>query len=353
MQARLATDRLRYDYIMAKQSVIVAQGLLCSYASHSRADVAACHSITRPTPFPLFLCLFPDLIAPRAYARILSAVRPFARLQLLFHLTIFQEGSNSLRSSQRTDNSTVKIDYRTERGECIFYFRMRQEYFIIILFIYYYLVRAFRLWTSFRFYISFTYYPFTFYQSYGVITLLPPPLYLSKLFSLSISLFLYIYLSSCPLYYMAFHYILSLKLWQLLGFCLLAVPTYCRSSPSCIALLFSIIVFNSISPSPVSFSIFSVSFGPPVISYSSITCLRSSSFPLHSLHLFSPSSFQYSLALVWFPHLNLANIFLSFRFILPSKYFGNSSLAIFLFCFSLSPFFYDLVYRHLFQARVF
>ena len=168
---------------MAKQSVIVAQGLLCSYASHSRADVAACHSITRPTPFPLFLCLFPDLIAPRAYARILSAVRPFARLQLLFHLTIFQEGSNSLRSSQRTDNSTVKIDYRTERGECIFYFRMRQEYFIIILFIYYYFVRAFRLWTSFRFYISFTYYPFTFYQSYGVITLLPPPLYLSKLFS--------------------------------------------------------------------------------------------------------------------------------------------------------------------------
>ena len=31
-----------------------------------------------------------------------------------------------------------------------------------------------------------------------------------------------------------------------------------------------------------------------------------------------------------FPNLNLANIFLSFHFILPSKYFGNSSLAIFL-----------------------
>ena len=52
---------------------------------------------------------------------------------------------------------------------------------------------------------------------------------------------------------------------------------------------------------------------PPVISHSSITCLRSS-FLLHSLHLFSPSSFQYSLALVSFPHLNLANILLSFHF---------------------------------------
>ena len=124
--------------------------------------------------------------------------------------------------------------------------------------------------------------------------------------------------------------ILSVQLWQLLGFCLLAVLPYRRSSPSCIALLFSVIVFSSVSPSPVSFSIFSVSFGPPVISHSSITCLGSSSFLLHSLHLFSSSSFQYSLALVSFPHLNLANIFLSPHFILPSKYFGNSSLAIFL-----------------------
>lgn len=139
MQARLATDRLRYDYIMAKQSVIVAQGLLCSYASHSRADVAACHSITRPTPFPLFPCLFPDLIAPRAYARILSAVRLFARLQLLSHLTIFQEESNSLRSSQRTDNSTVKI-IRQNVTSAFFYFITKQEYFIIILLIYLFII---------------------------------------------------------------------------------------------------------------------------------------------------------------------------------------------------------------------
>lgn len=131
MQARLATDRLRYDYIMAKQSVIVAQGLLCSYASHSRADVAACHSITRPTPFPLFPCLFPDLIAPRAYARILSAVRLFARLQLLSHLTIFQEESNSL-SSQRTDNSTAKI-IRQNVTSAFFYFITKQEYLLSLI----------------------------------------------------------------------------------------------------------------------------------------------------------------------------------------------------------------------------
>ena len=89
------------------------------------------------------------------------------------------------------------------------------------------------------------------------------------------------------------------------------------------SILFSIIAFSSVSPSPVSFSIFSVSFGPPVISHSSITRLRSSSFLLHSLHLSSPSSFQYYLALISFPHLNLANIFLSFHFILPSKCRAN------------------------------
>ena len=142
-----------------------------------------------------------------------------------------------------------------------------------------------------------------------------------------IYLYLFIYLIYLPpllftLLYRTPLYNLSLKLWQLLGFCLLAVLAYCRSSPSCIALLFSIIVFSSVSPFPVSFSIFSVSFAPPFISHSSVTCLRSS-FLLHSLHLFSPSSFQYSLALVWFPHLNLVNIFLSFHFILPSMYFGN------------------------------
>ena len=115
-----------------------------------------------------------------------------------------------------------------------------------------------------------------------------------------------------------------------MGFCLLAVLPSCRSSPSCTALLFSIIAFRSVSPSPVSFKCFFMSFGPPVISHSSITYLRFSSSLLHSLHLFSPSSFQYFLALVSFPHLNLANIFLSFYFILPSKYFGNPSLAIFL-----------------------
>ena len=116
---------------------------------------------------------------------------------------------------------------------------------------------------------------------------------------------------------------------QLLGFCLLAVLPSCRSSRSCIALLFSITAFSSVSP-PVSFTAFSMFFGPPVISHSTITCLRSSSFLLHSLHLFSPSSFQDSLVLVSFPHINLANIFLSFHFILPFKYFGNSSSAIFL-----------------------
>ena len=152
--------------------------------------------------------------------------------------------------------------------------------------------------------------------------------YILSVLYIFISLYiLYIYLPSYPFYYTPL-YNLSLKLWQLLGFCLLAVLPYCRSSPSCITLLFSIIVFRSVSPSPVPFSIFSVSFGPP-ISHSSITCVRSS-FLLYSLHLFSPSSFQYSLALVSFPHQNLANIFLSFHFILPSKYFGNSSLAIFL-----------------------
>ena len=36
---------------------------------------------------------------------------------------------------------------------------------------------------------------------------------------------------------------------------------YCRSSASCIALLFSIIAFNSVNPSPVSFNIFSPPFG--------------------------------------------------------------------------------------------
>ena len=148
-----------------------------------------------------------------------------------------------------------------------------------------------------------------------------------------IYLYLFIYLIYLPpllftLLYRTPLYNLSLKLWQFLGFCLLAVLPSCRSSPSCIALLFFIIVFSSVSPSPVSFSIFSVSFGPPVISHSSVTCPRSSSFLLHSLHLFSPSSFQYSLALVWFPHLSLANIFLSFHSILPSKYFGNCSLVI-------------------------
>ena len=50
--------------------------------------------------------------------------------------------------------------------------------------------------------------------------------------------------------------LLSLKLWQLLLFCLLAVLPYCRSSPSCIALLSSIIAFSSVSPSPVSFNVF-------------------------------------------------------------------------------------------------
>ena len=148
-----------------------------------------------------------------------------------------------------------------------------------------------------------------------------------------IYLYLFIYLIYLPLLLSTLLYctpliILFLKLWQLLDFCLLAVLPSCRSSPSCITLLFSIIVFRSVSPSPVPFSIFSVSFGPP-ISHSSITCVRSS-FLLYSLHLFSPSSFQYSLASVSFPHQNLANIFLSFHFILPSKYFGNSSLAIFL-----------------------
>ena len=88
---------------------------------------------------------------------------------------------------------------------------------------------------------------FTFYQSYGVTTLLPSPLYLSKLFSLSISLFLYIYpLPLSTLLYCTPLYNLSLKLWQLLGFCLLAVLPYCRSSPSCIALLFTIVAINSI-----------------------------------------------------------------------------------------------------------
>ena len=93
--------------------------------------------------------------------------------------------------------------------------------------------------------------------------------------------------------------ILSLKLWQLLRFCLLAVLPYCRSSSSCIALLFSIIVFSSVGPSPVSFSIFSVSFSPPVISHSSITCLGSSSFLLHSLHLFSCIPLLSSILSLW------------------------------------------------------
>ena len=110
---------------------------------------------------------------------------------------------------------------------------------------------------------GFTYYTFTFYQFY---------IYLIYLFSYIPSL-LSALLYCTPLYN------LSLKLWQLLGFCLLAVLPYCRSSPSCIVLLFSIIVFNSINnsinSSPVSFSIFPVSFGPPVISHSSITWSRS------------------------------------------------------------------------------
>ena len=160
--------------------------------------------------------------------------------------------------------------------------------------------------------------PFCFGRAFGFTSRLP------------ISLLIYLPPLLSTLLYRTPLIILSVQLWQLLGFCLLAVLPYRRSSPSCIALLFSVIVFSSVSPSPVSFSIFSVSFGPPVISYSSITCPGSSSFLLHSLHLFSSSSFQYSLALVSFPHLNLADTFLSFHFILPSKYFGNSSLAIFL-----------------------
>ena len=48
----------------------------------------------------------------------------------------------------------------------------------------------------------------------------------------------------------------SVQLWQLLGFCLLALLPYRRSSPSCIGPLFFIIVFSSVAPSPVSFSIF-------------------------------------------------------------------------------------------------
>ena len=101
-----------------------------------------------------------------------------------------------------------------------------------------------------------------------------------------------------------------------------------------------------------------MSFGPPVISYSSVTCLRSSSFLLHSLYLFSSSSFQYSLALVSFPHLNLANILLSFHFIIGtlviflwlyfcSVYYIWIPLALSpLFCFSLSSFFCNLVCCH-------
>ena len=73
---------------------------------------------------------------------------------------------------------------------------------------------------------------------------------------LSISLLIYLpHLLSTPLY-RTLLIILSPKLWQLLSFCLLAVLPYRRSSPSCIALLFSIIAFSSVSSSPVSFSIF-------------------------------------------------------------------------------------------------
>ena len=114
--------------------------------------------------------------------------------------------------------------------------------------------------------------PFGFGQAFGFTSRLP------------ISLLIYLSPLLSTLLYCTLLIILSLKLWQLLEFCLLAVLPYCRSSLSCIALLFSIIVFSSVSPSPISFSIFSVSFGLPVISHSSITCLRSS-FLLHSLHL--------------------------------------------------------------------
>ena len=105
----------------------------------------------------------------------------------------------------------------------------------------------------------------------------------------------------------------------------------------CIALLFFIIAFSSVKPSPVSFSVFSMSFGPPVISHSSITYLRSSSFLLHSLHLFSPSSFQYSLALISFPHLLLWRYFCNVCYIWIPLSFPPLS------CFSLASFFYNFV----------
>ena len=107
----------------------------------------------------------------------------------------------------------------------------------ILFIIYYCLVRTFRFYISFTHFASYTStFPFIHFILYRTRLIIP-----------------------------------SAKLWQLSGFCLLAVLPYRRSSPSCIAPLFSIIVFSSVSPSV---------FGPPAISHSSITCLESSSFSL-------------------------------------------------------------------------
>ena len=180
------------------------------------------------------------------------------------------------------------------------------------------LIRAFRLWTNFRFYISYVY--FSSYMSTS------PLIHSILLHSLNYSI---------PNNYW-------LKTIATLGFSFLAVLPSCRFLFSSLLLLYSL------------YCIFPMSFGPSVISHSSITCLLS--FYIVCIFFLPLLS---SIPLLW-SHFHI--------WILPIFFYPSTSssllstLVIFLwlyfcsvyyiwiplpfpplFCFSLSTFFYNLV----------
>ena len=155
--------------------------------------------------------------------------------------------------------------------------------------------------------------PFDFGRAFGFTSLLP------------ISLLIYLpHLLSTPLYRTPL-IILSPKLWQLLSFCLLAVLPYRRSSPSCIALLFSIIAFSSVNSSPVSFNVFPC---PLVLPLFRILLLHVSGllFSFHIVRIFFLPVLS-SIPLLW----SRFHIWILLTSFCPStSLLGNSSLAIFL-----------------------